>query len=279
MGIEIIAQHPTVKYSNTILKLCKPLEKLDITYFAEISVSKNGFLSLLSNRVDWSKRFLSKKYYCDSLCADAPSSFLSGHYLIRHLNRNAKHEYLSNEAKALFDIDHSIVFIEKNPGLINFYYFSGSAENTSIINFYLNNISLLKKFILFFKVKATNLRNLCISHPIHFENYQNILTSDIREEGIICDKKKFNFISEINNHHYLININGKNKKFSKREVDCIFCLLSGKTAREAADILTLSVRTVENYIDTIKTKLDCYRKSEVLEKLLPLNLVNYFNYG
>jgi DNA-binding CsgD family transcriptional regulator len=276
MTLEIITKHPTLRYSDAIYKLCEPLKKFNITYFAEVSISKKGFLSLLSNHPEWAHKFLFEKHYNISLCIENPSSFSNGYYLTRNINRNADHDHLSNEARELFSIDNGIVFIEKVNGLINFYFFCSDAENTSIINFYLNNLALLKRFIVFFKAKALRFRNLCMAHPIHIENYGHTLSVSMGENSNHRDDNKFKFLDELNEHNYLIDFDGSVQKFSKREVDCIFCLLSGKTARETAEILTLSTKTVENYIDALKVKLNCSRKSEIFEKLLNTEFADLF---
>ncbi len=52
---------------------------------------------------------------------------------------------------------------------------------------------------------------------------------------------------------------------SKRELECLFFLLRGKTAMQIADILFLSKRTVENHLANIKMKLGCNKKSDLFE--------------
>jgi len=53
---------------------------------------------------------------------------------------------------------------------------------------------------------------------------------------------------------------------SIREKQCLEDIVSGKTAQESACRLGLSRRTVENYIDTLKNKLQCKSKSELIIK-------------
>ncbi len=53
---------------------------------------------------------------------------------------------------------------------------------------------------------------------------------------------------------------------SKRQLECLYYLLRGKSARIIAEILGLSPRTVENYFAHLKTKLNCQSTSELIEK-------------
>lgn len=52
---------------------------------------------------------------------------------------------------------------------------------------------------------------------------------------------------------------------TRRENEVLFFLLRGRTAKEIASVLSLSSRTVEHYIDSIKSKLHCKHKRELME--------------
>lgn len=62
------------------------------------------------------------------------------------------------------------------------------------------------------------------------------------------------------------------KEFSalltKRQIECLYLLVKGMTMKEIAYILKLSPRTVEHYIETIKQKLNCHSRSELISKVL-----------
>lgn len=51
---------------------------------------------------------------------------------------------------------------------------------------------------------------------------------------------------------------------SKRESQCLHYYVQGKTAKEIGKALQLSPRTVENYIQNIKTKLNIWTKAELI---------------
>lgn len=56
--------------------------------------------------------------------------------------------------------------------------------------------------------------------------------------------------------------------FSKREMECIQLTIQGKKAKEIAAILKLSSRTIENYLENIKTKLGVTSKLELIARFL-----------
>lgn len=57
---------------------------------------------------------------------------------------------------------------------------------------------------------------------------------------------------------------------SQREYLCLVYLVQGKTNRVIGTILGLSHRTIEYYMDNLKTKFGCLRKKELLDKILEL---------
>ena len=58
-----------------------------------------------------------------------------------------------------------------------------------------------------------------------------------------------------------------NVYLSKRQMTCARLLLSGKTAKEIAISMHISHRTVESYMETLKLKLNCHNKTELILKL------------
>lgn len=59
-----------------------------------------------------------------------------------------------------------------------------------------------------------------------------------------------------------------NNSLTKREKDCASYLLRGMSAKEIGRILNISTRTVECHIAHIKTKLNCYSRSQIISKIL-----------
>ncbi len=65
---------------------------------------------------------------------------------------------------------------------------------------------------------------------------------------------------------YALNSTDWDVFFTKRQAECLFFLLRGKSAKVIAKILNLSHRTIEDYIEKIKMQLGCQTKSELFEK-------------
>ncbi len=54
-------------------------------------------------------------------------------------------------------------------------------------------------------------------------------------------------------------------EFTQREVDVIACILSGKSAKKIALLLSISPKTVENHIRNITLKLGCRTQSDIID--------------
>lgn len=55
----------------------------------------------------------------------------------------------------------------------------------------------------------------------------------------------------------------KISRLSKKECDCLQLLIQGKTAKDTANLWSISPRTVEYYFENIKDKLGCINKREL----------------
>lgn len=60
---------------------------------------------------------------------------------------------------------------------------------------------------------------------------------------------------------------------SRRETDTLFYVIRGYTAKEIAQKLGLSPKTIEYHIEQLKNKLNCNKKSELVEKSIDLGFI------
>lgn len=76
-------------------------------------------------------------------------------------------------------------------------------------------------------------------------------------------------------HQYYFSDEYERFGLTKREAQCLFFIIRGKTAKYIASVLDLSIRTVEAYIQNIKDKLDCRNKSNLIDKAIEIGFVSY----
>jgi DNA-binding CsgD family transcriptional regulator len=62
-------------------------------------------------------------------------------------------------------------------------------------------------------------------------------------------------------------------KLTDRQLDCLFYLVKGMSIKLIAKTISLSPRTVEHYLDTVKTKLKCESRVALIEKALKMKMI------
>lgn len=111
-------------------------------------------------------------------------------------------------------------------------------------------------------------------HPIFDSNGEHLgfagVARDISNEMI---RKQFpsqllGLFPEDGPRRYYLKRKYKNVCFSRRQAECAFYLLQGKTAKQTAKILQLSHRTVEAVIAHIKNKLGLNYRADILDALI-----------
>ena len=65
------------------------------------------------------------------------------------------------------------------------------------------------------------------------------------------------------------------RKLIRRTDECLYFMLRGKTAREIAKMMHLSIRTVQKYFYFLKISFDCATKSQLIEKAVTEGYINY----
>lgn len=91
----------------------------------------------------------------------------------------------------------------------------------------------------------------------------------------IDEVNKFGFSIPESTQKKLAGIESSHKAscLTKRQMECLFYLVKGMTIKQIANTLHLSPKTVEHYLDAVKTKLNCDTRSQLIEKALQLNVI------
>jgi DNA-binding CsgD family transcriptional regulator len=96
----------------------------------------------------------------------------------------------------------------------------------------------------------------------------------IRATAASTGIKQDSFI--VNNQFNLAN--NLNIRLTKRESEILFLLMRGKTPKQIAYCLGISVRTVEQYIVRIRTKFNCQSKAELIATAIDNGFFEYLPY-
>jgi DNA-binding CsgD family transcriptional regulator len=91
----------------------------------------------------------------------------------------------------------------------------------------------------------------------------------------IMRKENKSGLSLILDEQNVIMDSGLYPSLSKKELNVLWLLARGMTARKIAAFLSRSPRTIEDHIDNIKIKYNCTNKSELIEKAIHMGILNY----
>lgn len=73
---------------------------------------------------------------------------------------------------------------------------------------------------------------------------------------------------------FLLDQSGLEIELTKRQAECLFYLIRGKTFKQIAQALKVSPRTVEDHIEQLKLKFACQNKSELVETAIQQGFIN-----
>ncbi len=165
------------------------------------------------------------------------------------------------ESAACWKIFHRLYIVERYPGYFTAYGFGVIKETTSIFNFYLNAIPILRDFIKYYEYHASELieytkQNNRIIMPYYSE--KKIRNCERFEEMLNISKLDFSIEAEKN-----ISFDGKS--MTSRELECLRLVSQGYTMKNIARKLEISHRTVEQHLRNIKDKLGLNTKNQLVE--------------
>lgn len=261
----LVANHPLLLLSQELAALCKPLESLHIHHFTYTKRYYDGSRISLSNKPQWIADYYNMGLFDSSLFEAQPTIFQAGFNVwIGDYDLD-----VYRHGKQYYNTSHSITIIEPQKDGCEFYFFATAPEHYRAIDYIANNIDILHRFILFLKdsgaliLQKASQQRITLTNNNAADGNQIILPRDKNYDRQMADKHK-DFLKKTPIRKYIW---GDDIKLSRREIDCVKYLLQGKTAPEIAQIINISVRTAESYIDNIKIKLNCRTKQELVDRL------------
>ena len=90
---------------------------------------------------------------------------------------------------------------------------------------------------------------------------------------LICKDYMHNIVRS---NRYELDLDGNQINLSKREAECALYLIKGLKSKEISKEMSITPKTVDNYIENIKDKLGCKNRSEISKLLFDYNFVKQF---
>ncbi len=250
--------------SAQLASLCDPfLKAMGLTTFLYGRAFYDGRYIILSNNVEWVKSWLLEISTIENTSLHTTLRsvpFEEPFYYMWCTTPDSKLTQLHNSLGIWHGFDINFRLEDSVEG----WSFSTSQDRYQINNLYLNNVKVFHRFILHLKENSPSLFEIKDSKQLAvFKN-----NSDISFQSSLSHKEEVNnFLSSLPSNGYSLMINNSIIKLSPREVECIFHFSQGKTAKEIARILSISPRTVEDYIKNVKLKTGQSSKSALADML------------
>lgn len=259
MGNLIIQKkHVAINSSSFIQEICSDLfKRFGVSYFNYSRFNKDFSHTSLSSDGDWANFFYSEDYKNKFLYNENLFEQLDGFSYI--LWASFPENRLIQNLREYYGYDHGIIIIEYNETHNDYYSFAGYKNNPLILNFFINNLDLLRSFIYYFKeqgrdiIKEANNDKIILpnnlskdeNNPFDMDNY--CYNRKIVESYLLNMKVKKYYLGAPDEKNYLTN----------KEYVCARDYICGFSSKEIALSHGMSFRTVQTHIESVMQKLQC----------------------
>ena len=244
-------------YYDQMLRFAQPLhDHLGINHFWYYRITSSGDYSYLGTHAAWSEFCFDRSLSASFPCLRHPNSLQSGISLMKSTN-DAGYQQTLQTAWEKFGINFNINLQQKIPNGIEAFGFASKFDDLHADERVLNELPLLQHFINNFRNKHKKLFELLDEASVNIASHfgqifyerQKALSLPLERKELIC-KMGLSWIFTL----------------TAREKDVLHFVANGQTALSIAEALGLSVKTVENYLATIKSKLMVATKTDLIQK-------------
>lgn len=233
---------------------------LGLTHFAYLKYFKDGRYLHFCNNSAWVQARVENNFNLNTTPEAQKKNLLSPSTQISFLAGKPENKM----HQLLFDMNiwNGCIIYNIFNEYIEVWGFASTRDDVQKLNFYMNEIDLLKRFTFFYKSKLNSLINT--NNPKYFlydPQLKNFFDSPTQKKDTYFPE----FLEHTHINKYIFN---DGVSLSKREYECLFLLSKGMPVKAIARSLTLSPRTVEVYIQHLKDKFDFNNKEQLVSFFL-----------
>lgn len=227
-------------------------ESFDITYFSYCRIFPDGHLGWVTTTPEQDRMCIESNYLNYENLFDTCAVVNEGHYLWFHDKTFPGSDIFYQQRQKCFNIDHGTLLVTKEKDYIKTYWFGGLIAKRPLYNLFIRELGLFRTF------------------AEHFTNQIPASLMDTIEERIHISKLKASWgiplTDSLKRDKLLSSLGcGSFLKLSQRESECLALLKAGHTYQSMGHFLSISPRTVEQYIVSIKNKLNLSSQIELVQ--------------
>ncbi len=261
--MDLPREHFSLVTSQDITQICQPLfSTTPINYFIFARMYDSGSVIVFNTQPEWHRYFFEKDY-----ARQINSRLKAGcHFWMSNMELSAANQ----DAKKYFNIDNKFELTERGKNYYDIFGFGSASGSVNVIDYYLNNMHVLKQFILYFKDKIKTLLDEAIKNK---EN--QIFIPELRAINILPKSKENQTLKEFRQKtkHFFLSDDLNDVRLTRREIESLLHLLCGRTAQQISERLDISVKTVESYLSSIRAKLNCTSRAQLFRKAYDFGLI------
>lgn len=243
-----------------ILSICDPLFRLNIKIFAYFRFFPDGKYMYLCNNLEWVRFCLQNVHNNEGTSLGKEIGHVAQDDYHCYLWPIKRTDYLMS---ALYDFNiwNGLSIFKQREDSIELWGFASDREAENLQNFYIQNIELLKAFTASFNSDAAEIIMPKVGSLAIYKDFKSpeIYIDEYRA------KKISEFIKATPIHKHPIITQAGEIFLTKRELQCVNLLASGKNAKQIALHFKVSPRTIEKHFENIKNKLGFSDKETVIK--------------
>lgn len=254
---------------NNITQIAKPLfTHSPICYFDYTRMYFDGSWSFFASGKGINE------YLCDEGFTFVPNINITKQHTFTLLSSTPAFTPYLAQIKQHFNLDNLFSYIKKEDKFIDIYLFGADKNNLDTVDFYFNNLDLIRQYTRYFHHTASDLVALADTNRIDIPKRLKKTYHQAFEKAQLARNDDSYQSSYFSSSDHSIILNEEKIAFTSRELSCIKLLLKGFTAKMIAKNFALSPRTIEQYLEKIKVKLHCHSREQLIYKLLEISECN-----
>ncbi len=276
-------KNTAIEYHESVhsdyIDISNPLNELGVKDSLYYKGLANGKYVLHLSNISHTRDQFTRIDYLGDLLTDQVQTLKNGKVLF--IGGDVSRFDPKNEAILHLDWKHDfwnyvLIWRDGPDGSMEAWGFSLGKEHNNPMNFFLNNMGLLERYIAYFDATAKDITQIDNSQKLavfdqNFQFHQ-------KAEADKSVRNAIEFLKQTRLNNLNIEVNNKSFCITRREGQCLYFLLQNYTAKEIALQLDISPRTVEIFIQNVKKKfgkfskleLACFAKKNDLSKPLEL---------
>ncbi len=273
--------HICYSSSGIVKEICKPLFNiLRINYFSFYRIYTNGDRIRLCSNPEILEKYYEEGWYETSAFERITIPYYDTCVIWSSMEEGYR-VCLEKQLYELYKLNDMISIIKTQSNYVDIYDFSTSEANVNLNSIFLQQMNILERFTQYFNVSASNLIQQAMKERFKLPLKKDKNQSDTQRETLetldlnMSNRMKEFYRLTIPQYLCLPTEEGETA-LSQRETECLVNSIQGLSAKQIAQRLKISYRTVETHIANIKNKSGYSSMNKLIEAALSSKTILYF---